>query len=99
MTDFCLARLLRMGWTKAVIMKIIPFSSTMEFQRETQRAVRSNGNAESAVWAVFALCSAMSVLLSLSQIAPASVQIGVPKAGGVVFEQQNSQSICPLQTT
>ena len=86
-----------MGWTKAEIMKIIPFSSTMEFQRETQRAVRGNGKAESAVWAVFAMCSAISVLLSLSQIAP--VQPCAPKDAAVVLDQQNSQSIYPLQTT
>jgi hypothetical protein len=88
---------MRMGSTKAVNMKIIPFSSIMEFQRETQRAVRGHGNAESAVWAVFAMCSAISVLLSLSQIAP--VQPCAPKAAAVALEQQNSQSIYPLQTT
>jgi hypothetical protein len=86
-----------MGWTKAAIMKIIPFSSIIEFQRETQRAVRGHGNAESAVWAVFAMCSAISVLLSLSQIAP--VQPSAPKDASVVLDQQNSQSINPLQTT
>jgi hypothetical protein len=78
-------------------MKIIPFSSSIEFQRETQRAVRGNGNAESAVWAVFAMCSAISVLLSFSQIAP--VQPGTPKDASVVLDQQNSQSVYPLQTT
>jgi hypothetical protein len=88
---------MRMGSTKAVNMKIIPFSSIMEFQRETQRAVRGHGNAESAVWAVFAMCSAISVLLSLSQIAP--VQPCSPKGAAVVLEQQNSQSIYPIQTT
>lgn len=86
-------------WTKAVTMKIIPFTSIMEFQRETQRAVRGNGNAESAVWAVFAMCSAISVLLSLSQIAPATVQACAPKDGAMVFDQQNSQFVYPLQTT
>jgi hypothetical protein len=88
---------MRMGWTKAVIMKIIPFSSIMEFQRETQRAVRGNSNAESAVWAVFAMCSAISVLLSLSQIAP--VPSAAPKDSSVVLDQRNSQPIYPLQTT
>jgi hypothetical protein len=86
-----------MGSTKAVIMKIIPFSSTIEFQRETQREVRGHGNAESAVWAVFAMCSAISVLLSLSQIAP--VRPCAPKDASVVWDQQNSQPIYPLQTT
>jgi hypothetical protein len=46
---------------------------------------------------VFAMCSAISVLLSLSQIAP--VQPCTPKAASVVLDQQNSQSIYPLQTT
>ena len=80
-------------------MKIIPFSPIMEFQRESQRAVRGNGYAESAVWAVFAMCSAVSILLSLSQITPVSVQAGAPKDGSVVCEEQNPQSIYPLQTT
>jgi hypothetical protein len=53
----------------AVIMKIIPFSSTTEFQQESQRAVRNTGFAESAVWAVFAISSVISMLCSLSQIA------------------------------
>jgi hypothetical protein len=45
------------------------FSSTTVFQQESQRAVRNTGFAESAVWAVFAASSAISVLFSLSQIA------------------------------
>jgi hypothetical protein len=49
------------------------------------------------VWAVFAMCSAISVLLSLSQIAP--VHSGAPKDSSVVLDQRNSQSIYPLQTT
>ena len=53
----------------AVIMKIIPFSSTTEFQQESQRAIRNIGLAESAVWAVFATSSVISILFSLSQIA------------------------------
>lgn len=51
-------------------MKMIPFSSTMEFQQESKRAVRNTGFAESAVWALFATSSVISILLSLSQIAP-----------------------------
>jgi hypothetical protein len=51
-------------------MKLIPFSSTIGFQQESQRAVRSIGFAESAVWVVFAISSAVSILLSLSQVAP-----------------------------
>jgi hypothetical protein len=50
-------------------MKIIPFSSTTEFQQESQRAVRNTGFAESAVWVVFAISSVISMLCSLSQIA------------------------------
>jgi hypothetical protein len=50
-------------------MKIVPFSSTTNFQQESQRAVRNTGLVESAVWAVFATSSAISVLFSLSQIA------------------------------
>ncbi|MFY9985745.1 MAG: hypothetical protein WAK31_13355 [Chthoniobacterales bacterium] len=50
-------------------MKMIPFSSTTEFQQESQRAVRYTGLAESAVWAVFATSSVISILFSLSQIA------------------------------
>ena len=80
-------------------MKIIPFSSIMEFQRESQRAVRGNGFAESAVWAVFAASSAISILLSLSQIAPVAVQSGAPKSAALACEQQNVQPIYPLQTT
>jgi hypothetical protein len=88
-----------MSWTKAVIMKIIPFSPIMEFQRESQRAVRGNSYAESAVWAVFAASSAISVLLSLSQITPAAARSGAPKDGSVVCEQQHLQPTYPLQTT
>jgi hypothetical protein len=54
---------------KAVTMKMISFSSTAEFQHEAQRAVRNTGFAESAVWAVFATSSVISILFSLSQIA------------------------------
>ena len=57
-------------------MKIIPFSSIMEFQRESQKAVRGTGFAESAVWAVFAASSAITILFSLSQITPASLSSG-----------------------
>jgi hypothetical protein len=52
------------------MMKIIPFSSTTEFQQESQRAVRATGFAESAMWIVFAASSMISILLSLSQMAP-----------------------------
>ena len=76
---------------EAVIMKIIPFSPITEFQRESQRAVRGTGFAESAVWAVFAVTTAISVLFSLSQITPASVQSGAPRASSVVCDQQNAQ--------
>ena len=51
-------------------MKMKPFSSTMEFQQESHRAVRGTGFAESAVWAVFALNSVICIVLSLSQMAP-----------------------------
>jgi hypothetical protein len=71
-------------------MKMIPFSSAMEFQKESQRAVRRTGLAESAVWAVFATSSAISILLSLSQMAPASVQSASPKASSVVCDQRYS---------
>jgi hypothetical protein len=60
------ARRMRMRF---IVMKMIPFSSTIEFQQESQRAVRSTGFAESAVWAAFATSSLISILLSLSQIA------------------------------
>ncbi|MBV9875982.1 MAG: hypothetical protein JO025_14730 [Verrucomicrobia bacterium] len=50
-------------------MKIVPFSTTLQFQQESQRAVRNTGFAESAVWAVFATSSVISMLFSLSQIA------------------------------
>jgi hypothetical protein len=52
-----------------LVMKIIPFFSTTEFQQESQRAIRTTGLAESAVWAVFAASSVISILFSLSQIA------------------------------
>jgi len=88
-----------MGWTKAVIMKIIPFSPIMEFQRESQRAVRGTGFAESAVWAVFAASTAISMLLSLSQITPASAQSDAPKASSVVYDRQNAPSTCAVQNS
>jgi hypothetical protein len=53
-------------------MKMIPFSSATEFQKESQRAVRNTGFAESAVWAVFATSSVISILFSLSQMVPTS---------------------------
>jgi invasion protein IalB len=80
-------------------MKIIPFSSIMEFQRESQKAVRGTGFAESAVWAVFAASTALSILLSLSQITPASAQSNAPKASSVVCDQQNIQPVCTVQNT
>ena len=80
-------------------MKIIPFSPIMEFQRASQKAVRGNGYAESAVWAVFAASSVISILLSLSQITPAAAQSGTQKQGSVVCEQQKPQVTDPLQTT
>jgi hypothetical protein len=76
---------------KAVIMKIIPFSPIMEFQRESQRAVRGTGFAESAVWAVFATSAAISILLSLSQVMPAAVQSDTGKASSVASDRQNVQ--------
>jgi hypothetical protein len=88
-----------MGWTKAVIMKIIPFSSIMEFQRESQKAVRSTGFVESAVWAVFAASTAISILFSLSQITPASAQSDSPRASAVVSDQPNIQPVCFVQNT
>jgi hypothetical protein len=94
-----LARQLHMSCTKAVIMKIIPFSPIMEFQRESQRAVRGTGFAESAVWAVFAASTAISMLLSLSQITPASAQSDAPKASAVVSDGQNVQPACVVQNS
>jgi hypothetical protein len=88
-----------MGSMKAVIMKIIPFSSIMEFQRESQKAVRGTGAAESAVWAVFAASSAISILFSLCQITPASAQTDAPKASAVVCDQQNILPIYAVQNT
>jgi hypothetical protein len=52
-----------------LVMKIVPFSSTLQFQQESQRAVRNTGLAESAVWAVFATSSVICMVFSLSQIA------------------------------
>jgi hypothetical protein len=74
-------------------MKMIPFSSALEFQKESQKAIRGTAFAESAVWAVFAASSAISILLSLSQMAPASVQTASPKATSVVCDQRNSQPV------
>jgi hypothetical protein len=54
---------------RPLVMKMIPFSSTTEFQQESQRAVRNTVFAESAVWAVFATSSMISILFSLSQMA------------------------------
>jgi len=94
-----MARQMPMGCTKAVIMKIIPFSPIMEFQRESQRAVRGTGLAESAVWAVFAASTAISMLLSLSQITPASAQSEAPRASAVVSDGQNVQPTCVVQNS
>ena len=81
-------------------MKIIPFSSHMDFQRESQRTVRSTGHAESAVWAVFAMSSVLSVVLSVCQITPASAQSNSPKGSSVVCEQPDAQPVVyPVQTT
>jgi hypothetical protein len=80
-------------------MKIIPFSPIMEFQRESQRAVRGTGLAESAVWAVFAASAALSILFSLSQMTPASAQSYAPKASAVVSDGQNNQLTCAVQNS
>jgi hypothetical protein len=80
-------------------MKIIPFSSIMEFQRESQKTVRGTGFLESAVWAVFAASTAVSILFSLSQIAPASAQSDSPKDSGVVCDQQTTRPIYTVQNT
>jgi hypothetical protein len=80
-------------------MKIIPFSPIIEFQRESQRAVRGTGFAESAVWAVFAASTAISMLLSLSQIMPASAQSDTAKTSSVVYDRQNAPSTCPVQNS
>ena len=80
-------------------MKIIPFSPIMEFQRESQRAVRGTGLAESAVWVVFAASTAVSILLSLSQITPASVQSYAPSASSVASDQQNMQTVHAVQNS
>ncbi|MBV8274137.1 MAG: hypothetical protein JO170_02600 [Verrucomicrobia bacterium] len=80
-------------------MKIIPFSSIMEFQRESQQAVRDTGFAESAVWAVFAASTAISILLSLAPITPASVQSDAPNASSVVCDQPNVQPNCVVQNS
>jgi hypothetical protein len=84
---------------EGVIMKIIPFSPIMEFQRESQRAVRGAGLAESAVWAVFAASAAISMLLSLSQITPASAQSAAPKASAVVSVRPNVEPSCAVQNS
>jgi hypothetical protein len=80
-------------------MKIIPFSPIMEFQRESQRAVRGTGFAESAVWAIFAASTAISILFSLSQITPSSVQSDAMKASPVVCDQPNVQPTCVVQNS
>jgi len=76
-------------------MKIIPLSPNMEFQRESQKAVRGTGFAESAVWALFAASSALTILLSLSQIA--SVQSASPNGCSVVCDQPKMQPVYPVQ--
>jgi hypothetical protein len=80
------------------VMKAIPLSSIMEFQLKSQKTVRGIGFAESAVWAVFAASSAITVVLSLSQISPPSVQPSSPNSCSVVWDQQNTQPLYPLQT-
>jgi hypothetical protein len=55
------------------VLKTIPLSSIIEFQLKSQKTVRRTGFAESAVWAVFAASSAITILLSLFQIVPPSV--------------------------
>ena len=80
------------------VMKTIPLSSIMEFQLNSQKTVRGTGFAESAVWAVFAASSAITVVLSLSQIGQPSVQPSSPNSCSVVCDQQNTQPVYPLQT-
>jgi invasion protein IalB len=80
-------------------MKIIPFSPIMDFQRESQRAVRDTGAAESAVWAIFAASTAISILFSLSQVTPASAQSDAPRASSVVCDQQNIQPVYSVQNS
>jgi hypothetical protein len=80
-------------------MKIIPFSPIMEFQRESQRAVRRTGFAESAVWAVFAASTAISILLSLSQITPTSAGSDAPTTSSVACDRQNIQIVRVVQNS
>jgi hypothetical protein len=81
-----------------VVMKTIPLSSIMEFQLKSQKTVRGTGFVESAVWAVFAASSAITVVLSLSQIGQPSVQPSSPNSCSVVSDQQNTQPVYPLRT-
>jgi hypothetical protein len=78
--------------SQEAVMKTIPLSSIMEFQLKSQKTVRGAGFAESAVWAVFAASSAITVVLSLSQIGPPSVQPSSPNSCSVVCDQTPSPS-------
>jgi hypothetical protein len=55
-------------------MKIIPFSSALELQRQSYRTIRSAAFAESAVWAVCALSGLIGIFLSLGQLTPRTPQ-------------------------
>jgi hypothetical protein len=68
------------GLPNVVTMKIIPFSSALEFQRQSYRAVRSAAFAESTVWAICALSGLIGIFLSLGQLAPSSPKSKLVKA-------------------
>jgi hypothetical protein len=92
------ARYLEVPTEDETVRRNIPLSSIMQFQRKSQKAVRGSGFAEFAVWTVFAASSVTTILLSLSQISPPSVQPSLAQDSSVVCDQQKTQPVYAFQT-
>jgi len=75
-------------------MKIIPFSSSLEFQQQTYRTIRSTSYTELALWSVCALSGLIGVCLSFCQITPDSVRMQPVNAGSIVSQQPALDPIC-----
>ena len=78
-------------------MKIIPFSTALELQRQSQQTLRDGRHAESAVWAICALSGVIGIVLSFGQITPTALRSQLPKGTPVVCDQPSGQPMCPAQ--
>ena len=93
-----LAHRLHIGRLEIVTMKIIPFSSDIEFQRQSYRAVRSGAYAESAVWAVCALSSLIGIFLSFGQLSSNAPESKLVKAA-ILAGHPVCESVSPFQAS